>query len=121
MTEKAFYAPFGGAADWDADEREEASPDPYDRPDRCAEQADEAPYLWPYPGAPTEPCPCCGADIPENPSPGYICPTCWWEIDLFTADEHEPSDQNHGLSLIEARMNFRAFGICDPSLWHEGN
>ena len=36
--------------------------------------------------------------------------------DYFTADEDEPSDQNHGLSLAEARLNFRVFGICDPWL-----
>lgn len=103
------------------DEREDAAPDPYDRPDLCAAQADEAPCLWPHPGAPTEPCPCCGADIPEHPSSGYICPTCWWEIDPFAAGENEPSDQNHGLSLAEARMNFHTFGICDPSLSIDGD
>lgn len=26
------------------------------------------------PETPTEPCPCCDAEIPENPSWGYICP-----------------------------------------------
>lgn len=95
---------------------EEDCPNPLDRPDFYAEESEPQEPLWTLPDRPSEPCPCCGADIPENPSPGYICPMCWWEIDYFTADEDEPSDQNHGLSLAEARLNFRTFGICDPWL-----
>ena len=101
--------------DWEQTE-EEAAPDPLDRPDLYAEEDELSEPVWTQPDMPTEPCPCCGADIPQNPSPGYICPMCWWEIDYFTADEDEPSDQNHGLSLAEARLNFRTFGICDPWL-----
>ena len=53
----------------------------------------------------------------ENPSWGYICPVCMWEIDYDVEDDPDaPSDQNNGLSLNEAQMNFRAFGIADP--WH---
>ena len=85
------------------------------RPDLGPVQEQEA-CVWEQPDIPTVSCPCCGADIPENPFPGYICPMCWWEIDPFTADEDAPSDQNHGLSLAEARLNFRVFGICDPWL-----
>ena len=94
---------------------EEACPNPLDRPDLYEENEPQEP-VWTLPDGPSEPCPCCGADIPESPSPGYVCPMCWWEIDYFTADEDEPSDQNHGLSLAEARLNFRTFGICDPWL-----
>ena len=85
------------------------------RPDLGPVQEQEA-CAWEQPDIPTVPCPCCGADIPENPFPGYICPMCWWEIDPFTADEDAPGDQNHGLSLAGARLNFRVFGICDPWL-----
>ena len=114
--EKPFILPeaFPGLS-WEQED-EEAAPDPLDRPDLCADVQDEQEPNWTQPDLPTEPCPCCGADIPENPSPGYICPMCWWEIDYFTANEDEPSDQNHGLSLAEARLNFRTFGICDPWL-----
>lgn len=60
----------------------------------------------------TEPCPCCGAENPANAIVGYICPVCLWEYDYDAhEDENMPSDQNHGLSLFEARLNFRAFGI----------
>lgn len=115
--EKPFIQAFPGFP-WEQVE-EEGAADPLDRPDLCADAQDEQEPHWTQPDMPTEPCPCCGADIPENPSPGYICPMCWWEIDYFTADEDEPSDQNHGLSLAEARLNFRTFGICDPWLRRE--
>ena len=67
------------------------------------------------------PCPCCTAEFPMPPHAGDICPVCGWEIDpeAETAPE-QPSEANHSLSLSEAQMNFRAFGICDPSLrWNE--
>ncbi len=101
--------------DWEQTE-EDAAPDPLDRPDLYVEEDELSEPVWTQPDMPTEPCPCCGADIPQNPSPGYICPMCWWEIDYFAADEDEPSEQNRGLSLAEARLNFRVFGICDPWL-----
>ncbi len=40
-----------------------------------------------------------------------------WEIDYDVEDDPDaPSDQNNGLSLNEAQMNFHAFGIADPWL-----
>ena len=35
-----------------------------------------------------------------NDDCGYICPVCFWENDPFIASDNEPSDSNHGLSLI---------------------
>lgn len=114
--EKSFFQPEAvPGLGWEQPE-EEAEPDPLDCPDLYAEEAGPAEPALTQSDMPTEPCPCCGADIPQNPSPGYICPMCWWEIDYFAADEDEPSDQNRGLSLAEARLNFRVFGICDPWL-----
>lgn len=57
-------------------------------------------------------CPCCGnITIPNNGDAlAYICPVCMWEIDLFIKSENEPSDQNHGLTLKEARSNYKKFG-----------
>lgn len=70
---------------------------------------------WTMPDEPTEPCPCCGADIPQDPVDGYVCSVCMWEIDYDVQGQPDaPSKQNRGLSLNEAQMNFRAFGICDP-------
>lgn len=52
------------------------------------------------------PCPCCGCiTIPNGGDAlAYICPVCLWEIDLFLTGENEPSDQNHGLTLAQARQ-----------------
>lgn len=118
--ESEFFCPEAWYGDVSAEDERE--PDPYFRPDAVpeedgetdAETGLEADFL---PELPTEPCPCCGADIPENPSWGYICPVCRWEIDYdVEGDPDAPSDQNNGLSLTEAQMNFRAFGISDPFL-----
>lgn len=63
-------------------------------------------------------CKCCGHEtlhVPPEDAVAYICPICWWENDVFTADD-EPSDENHGLSLNEGRKNYKQYGICDPRL-----
>ena len=99
---------------------DDAPPDPWERPD-LPDLDEEQALPW-SPEMPVEPCPCCGADIPQNPSWGYICPTCLWEIDYDAQDAPEaPSDQNHGLSLEEARMNFRTFGCSSPWLIEREN
>lgn len=64
------------------------------------------------------PCPCCGyTTIPnKGDALAYICPVCFWEIDLFIESEEEPSDQNHGITLKEGRINFLKYGAVLPSL-----
>jgi len=64
------------------------------------------------------PCPCCGCiTIPNGGDAlAYICPVCLWEIDLFTHDENQPSDQNHGLTLAQARQNYARCGAVLPRL-----
>ena len=65
------------------------------------------------------PCPCCGCitfPAPPSQAPAYICPVCFWENDLFLSGEEEPSDQNHGITLRQARENYRQTGTCDPRL-----
>lgn len=64
-------------------------------------------------------CKCCGHEpLPVQPEDAvaYICPICWWENDVFTADDDEPSDENHGLTLNEGRKNYKQYGICDSRL-----
>jgi len=64
-------------------------------------------------------CKCCGHEtlpVPPEDAVAYICPICWWENDMFTSDDDEPSDENHGISLNRARKNYIAHGICDPRL-----
>lgn len=83
--------------------------------DAAPEDEEPEPDMSWLPETPTEPCPCCGAEIPENPSWGYICPMCGWEIDYDVEGEPDkPSDQNHGLSLTEAQWNFHSFGTVAP-------
>ena len=62
------------------------------------------------------PCPCCGnltLPVPQEEAIAYICPVCYWENDVFTSSETEKSDENHGLSLRDGRINFLTFGSCD--------
>lgn len=61
------------------------------------------------------PCPCCGETtlpVPQEEAIAYICPVCLWENDVFIRSEDEPSDENHGMTLREARENYRDFGVC---------
>ncbi|MEG6523172.1 CPCC family cysteine-rich protein [Desulfotomaculum sp. 1211_IL3151] len=64
------------------------------------------------------PCPCCRfITIPNvGDALAYICPVCFWEIDSFIQSENEPSDQNHGLSLFQARDNYVKYGAAMPEL-----
>jgi len=64
------------------------------------------------------PCPCCGnITIPNGGNAlAYICPVCLWEVDLFITSEEEPSDQNHGLTLVQCRENYRSCGAVLPRL-----
>mgnify|MGYP002860331849 FL=1 len=81
---------------------------------------EEEPDFDPLTGFPLTPCAVCGAlTIPEG-SIAYGCPVCGWETDAFIEDEWQPSDLNHGLSLAQAQMNFRTFGVIDPEEWIEG-
>ena len=65
------------------------------------------------------PCPCCGENTLPSPADvctGFVCPNCGWEIDTFPPDEHHPSDQNGGISLAQARVNYKECGFCDPRI-----
>ncbi len=72
---------------------------------------------WEY-NSGNSPCPCCGCiTIPhQGNAMAFICPVCFWEIDLFIKSEDEPSDQNHGLTLNQGRKNFKTFGAVLPYL-----
>jgi len=70
------------------------------------------------PPAPEEPpgvypCPCCGYKtfpVPKEEAIAFICPVCFWENDVFTQSDEEPSDENHGMTLNEGRKNFQKYG-----------
>lgn len=65
------------------------------------------------------PCPCCGCitfPVPREEAVAFICPVCFWENDLFLSREDEPSDENHGLTLAQARENYKTLGVCRREL-----
>lgn len=63
------------------------------------------------------PCPCCGyRTIPDNDAMAFICPVCMWEIDVFISSDNEKSDENHGLTLSQARENYKQYGAVLPRL-----
>ena len=60
-------------------------------------------------------CPCCGYytyPVPPEEDSGFICDVCFWENDTFLSSDIEPSDSNHGLTLVQAKENYRKFGAC---------
>ena len=65
------------------------------------------------------PCPCCHNitfPVPPEEAVAYICPVCFWENDVFISDANEASDENHGMTLNEARENYRKIGACSPDM-----
>ena len=96
---------------------EEAAPDPLERPDLIPlEEPDEEEPLWdPLFGLEPVPCVCCGTEYPIPPQERDACPVCGWAVDSDLQTDGQPSDQNAGLCLDEARQNFRCFGHIDPS------
>ncbi|HIS75976.1 MAG TPA: precorrin-6y C5,15-methyltransferase (decarboxylating) subunit CbiE [Candidatus Merdivicinus excrementipullorum] len=65
------------------------------------------------------PCPCCGnLTLPVKPEDAvaFICPVCFWENDVFLMSDTEPSDENHGLTLLDGRTNYRKYGACCPEM-----
>jgi hypothetical protein len=75
--------------------------------------------VWYEPADPTprHQCPCC--DFVTLPERGnyLICPICFWEDDGQDVDAlDETSGPNHGMTLREARINFKQFGACEESM-----
>ncbi len=59
------------------------------------------------------PCPCCGYltfPVPREEAVAFICPVCFWENDVFTSSDDEPSDENHGMTLNQGRKNYQKIG-----------
>ena len=65
------------------------------------------------------PCPCCKHitfPVPSDEAVAYICPVCYWENDVFITKDDEASDENNGMTLNEARRNFKQFGACSVNM-----
>jgi hypothetical protein len=60
-------------------------------------------------------CPCCGSRTLDERGGYDICPVCFWEDD--GQDDHDADlvrgGPNGGLSLSEARANYRSFAACE--------
>ncbi len=59
------------------------------------------------------PCKCCGnltLPVFSEEAVAYICPVCLWENDVFIQND-EPGDENHGMTLNEAREKYLRFNI----------
>ncbi|WP_170340118.1 CPCC family cysteine-rich protein [Ruegeria arenilitoris] len=63
-------------------------------------------------------CPCCGYVTLAERGAYLICAICFWEDEdiLYDKNPREPSAANHGLTLAEARENFRAIGACEAAM-----
>lgn len=64
-------------------------------------------------------CPCCGCftySVPPREDHGYICPVCFWENDRQLCSDKEKSSSNHGLTLAEAKENYRRIGACEEAM-----
>lgn len=71
----------------------------------------------PVPGS--FPCPCCGYrtfPVPKEDAVAYICPVCFWENDVFDPGEDQPSDENGGVTLRQAREAFLRLGAVREDL-----
>lgn len=80
-------------------------------PEASSGNASPPPTKPPEPGK--FPCPCCGYrtfPVPKEEAMAYICPVCYWENDVFTSSDDEPSDENRGMTLNQAREACRRLG-----------
>ena len=78
-----------------------------------ARHSSDKPARWKLP----QRCPCCYCWTLEERAAFFICRVCQWEDD--GQDDHdadEASERNDGLTLLEARANYRAFGASRRDL-----
>lgn len=80
-------------------------------------------------------CPCCGYQTLDTHGEYDICPVCFWEDDAYLVFSEKtirgiyydkepaldelldiPSEANHGLTLRQARENYRSFGSCEKEM-----
>lgn len=60
-------------------------------------------------------CPCCGYYTFTKKSVGNydICPVCYWEDDPFQTENPDLEGMANGISLNQARENYKKFGACE--------
>lgn len=66
-------------------------------------------------------CPCCGFLTLDEAPPGTfaICPVCFWEDDEVQFRDPLYEGGANGVSLEQARKNFREFGAIEEGLRSE--
>ena len=87
--------------------------------DACLEGADLVYTPKTGDGAEKFPCPCCGYKtfpVPKEEAAAYICPVCFWENDVFSPGEDQPSDENRGITLNQGREALRKLGAVRKEL-----
>ena len=66
-------------------------------------------------------CPCCGYNTfdPNDRLNYNICRICYWEDDPIAFEDPDfEGGANNGISLIQARINFKKFGATEKRLVH---
>ena len=59
-------------------------------------------------------CPCCGYyTLDDGPGRFDICPVCRWEDDNLQGDDPTRCGGDNGISLNEARENYKKFGASE--------
>lgn len=88
----------------------DANPPAFERFVNVERRPEGAPYA----------CPCCGFFTLPARGQYELCPVCFWEDD--GQDDHDADEvrggPNGGLSLTEARSNYRSFG-ASSSAYHD--
>ena len=65
------------------------------------------------------PCPACGYHTFEVVGDWDICPVCGWKSDPVQEAIHDDPTGANGISLIQARQNFEAFGAVSEEILTE--
>ena len=63
-------------------------------------------------------CPCCGYYTFDNKLDGSydICEVCYWEDDISQLEDPTNENGANGISLIQAKKNYKEFGACHLDL-----
>ncbi len=60
------------------------------------------------------PCPCCATLALGEEAAYEVCPTCGWEDDPVQREQPDYAGGANGVSLHEARKNWREYGQAFP-------
>ena len=81
--------------------------------DELRDMADDLTWGDSADDTPREQCPCCDYVTLSERGDWEICPICFWEDDWTNVDNLDRESGVNGLTLREARSNFKEFGACE--------